>query len=183
MSTQLSRRWFAATAVAVLLVAAPPVAVAAGSTSPVAASAVAATPGAITYSRPLSGPLVVVNPFRAPPTPYAAGHRGVDFATEPGQIVYTAAPGRVTFAGVVAGRAIVVVEHADGVSTEYEPILVLVSPDQMVTAGTPLGRVSGTHGGCRPDRCLHWGARRDGEYFDPLSLLRPLGPVRLLPWT
>ena len=31
--------------------------------------------------------------------------------------------------------------------------------------------------------CLHWGARRGDTYLDPLSLLRPLGPVRLLPWS
>jgi hypothetical protein len=30
--------------------------------------------------------------------------------------------------------------------------------------------------------CAAWGARRGDIYLDPLELLRPLGPVRLLPW-
>jgi hypothetical protein len=42
--------------------------------------------------------------------------------------------------------------------------------------------LSASHPGC--DRsCVHWGARRDGIYFDPMSLLGALGIVRLLPLT
>jgi murein DD-endopeptidase MepM/ murein hydrolase activator NlpD len=89
----------------------------------------------------------------------------------------------VTFAGPVAGRGLVVVLHADGVRTEYEPVRVLVSRGAPVRAGVVLGRVAGTHGSCAPGRCLHWGARRGADYLDPLLLLRALGTVRLLPWT
>jgi murein DD-endopeptidase MepM/ murein hydrolase activator NlpD len=141
------------------------------------------TAAAVTYSAPVAAPLHVLNPFRAPPTPYSAGHRGVDFAVDPGTVVWAAGSGRVTFAGAVAGRGIVVLLHPDGVSTEYEPIVASVRVGQLVARGAPVGRVSGSHDGCPPDRCLHWGARRAGQYFDPMSLLEPLGPVRLLPWS
>jgi murein DD-endopeptidase MepM/ murein hydrolase activator NlpD len=83
----------------------------------------------------------------------------------------------------VAGRGVVVIEHPDGVSTEYEPLLALVRTGQLVTAQQPIGRIAGTHEGCPADSCLHWGARRGAVYFDPMSLLQPLGVVRLLPWS
>jgi murein DD-endopeptidase MepM/ murein hydrolase activator NlpD len=137
----------------------------------------------VTYSAPVATPVHVLNPFRAPPTPYSAGHRGVDFAVDPGTVVWAAATGRVTFAGEVAGRGIVVLLHPDGITTEYEPVVAVVRVGQLVARGAAIGRVSGSHDGCPPGRCLHWGAKRSGQYFDPMSLLDALGPVRLLPWT
>jgi murein DD-endopeptidase MepM/ murein hydrolase activator NlpD len=89
----------------------------------------------------------------------------------------------VTFAGAVAGRGVVVIRHADGVSTEYEPVEPLVSRGALVHGGQQIGYVHGVHGTCAFDTCLHWGARRDGQYLDPMLLLQPLGAVRLLPWT
>jgi murein DD-endopeptidase MepM/ murein hydrolase activator NlpD len=96
--------------------------------------------------------------------------------------VVAAATGRVRFAGTVGGRGLVVVDHADGVITEYEPVLPSVHVGVAVARGTVIATVHGMHGACAIDRCLHWGARRDGSYFDPMTLLRALGPVRLLPW-
>jgi murein DD-endopeptidase MepM/ murein hydrolase activator NlpD len=124
----------------------------------------------------------VVRGFVPPPGPYAPGHRGVDFAVGAGDVVRAAASGRVRFAGHVADRGVVVVVHADGVSTEYEPVEPIVRAGAPVRGGDPLGQVHGRHGSCAADRCLHWGARRGGVYFDPMRLLRPLGVVRLLPW-
>ena len=136
---------------------------------------------AVTYGPPVS-PLQVVRGFEPPPTPYAAGHRGVDLAVLPGAQVVAAAAGRVTFAGEVAGRGVVVLAHADGVRTEYEPVRPLAQAGAVLARGSPIGLVAGQHGGRAPNRCLHWGARRGGAYLDPLTLLVPLGPVRLLPW-
>ncbi len=92
-----------------------------------------------------------------------------------------AASGTVSFAGTVAGRGVVVVVHADGIRTEYEPLDVAVRRGATVTPESVLGAVSGRHGDCT--HCLHWGARRARDYFDPLTLLSALGPVRLVPWT
>jgi murein DD-endopeptidase MepM/ murein hydrolase activator NlpD len=139
-------------------------------------------PAPIAYRVPVADPARVVRGFEPPPTRYAAGHRGVDLAVPARSAVFAAADGRVTFAGRVAGRALVVLAHADGLRTEYEPVVPVVTAGRAVRAGDLLGHIRGTHGACAPDRCLHWGARRGADYLDPLSLLARLGPVRLLPW-
>jgi murein DD-endopeptidase MepM/ murein hydrolase activator NlpD len=133
------------------------------------------------YTAPVA-PVRVVRPFLPPPTPYAAGHRGVDLAVRPGAPVHAAAAGVISFAGSIAGRGVVVVRHPDGISTEYEPVRVGVKSGATVQGGDLLGTVAGRHGSCAAGTCLHWGARRDSVYLDPLLLLRPLGRVRLLPW-
>jgi murein DD-endopeptidase MepM/ murein hydrolase activator NlpD len=138
-------------------------------------------PAASAYVAPVAG-VRVVRPFEAPTTPFGPGHRGVDLATRPGEAVHAAGTGVVSFAGSVAGRGVVVVKHPDGVSTEYEPVAPVVARGRRVHIGAVIGHLQGRHGSCTPGGCLHWGARRSGEYFDPLLLLRPLGPVRLLPW-
>ena len=133
----------------------------------------------VTYRAPVA-PLHVLNGFRPPAVRYGAGHLGVDLAAV--GPVRSAGTGVVTFAGSVAGRGVVVVLHPDGIRTEYEPLRPAVARGRRVLAGTVLGVVAGAHRGC-PQSCLHWGARRGEVYLNPLSLLRPLGPVRLLPWT
>ncbi len=138
-------------------------------------------PVEVRYSAPVS-PLEVVRAFDPPDHPFGPGHLGVDLATTPGVAVRAAGDGVVTFAGSVAGRGLVVVLHADGLRTEYEPVLPAVHRGDEVRRGQVIGRVHGTHGDCHPCGCLHWGARRGDEYLDPLLLLQPLGPVRLLPW-
>jgi murein DD-endopeptidase MepM/ murein hydrolase activator NlpD len=134
------------------------------------------------YSPPLD-PVQVLRPFDPPVTRYGAGHLGVDLHAPPGAVIHAPAAGAVTFAGAVAGRGVVVLQHADGIRTEYEPVRPLVRRGAAVARGQPIGRLRGAHSGCVPGRCLHWGARRGGVYLDPLTLLRPLGPVRLLPWS
>jgi murein DD-endopeptidase MepM/ murein hydrolase activator NlpD len=136
----------------------------------------------VTYSAPVAPPVVLVRAFVAPQGAYAAGHRGVDLATGSGDAVLAAAAGVVRFAGSVSGRGVIVIEHPDGVLSEYEPVTPAVSAGVRVARGQPIGQIRGTHGSCGPDRCLHWGARRRGAYLDPMTLLAGLGPVRLLPW-
>jgi murein DD-endopeptidase MepM/ murein hydrolase activator NlpD len=89
----------------------------------------------------------------------------------------------VRFSGMVAGRGVVVIAHADGVVTEYEPVRARVGAGTRVIAGEVIATVRGAHRTCAPDRCLHWSARREGNYLDPMSLLGELGTVRLLPWS
>jgi murein DD-endopeptidase MepM/ murein hydrolase activator NlpD len=88
-----------------------------------------------TYRLPLAGPLRVVRGFQAPPTTYGAGHRGVDLAAAAGAPVLAAGAGVVRFAGSVAGRGVVVIAHADGLTTEYEPVRPQVRVGAPVTAG------------------------------------------------
>jgi murein DD-endopeptidase MepM/ murein hydrolase activator NlpD len=137
--------------------------------------------GAGDYAAPVPAPVVVVRGFDPVTSPFGAGHRGVDLALAQGTVVRAASVGMISFAGRVAGRPLVVIAHPDGIRTEYEPVLPLVAAGEHVAAGDVIGRLVGLHPGCVRS-CLHWGARRGDAYLDPLTLLRPLGPVRLLPW-
>jgi murein DD-endopeptidase MepM/ murein hydrolase activator NlpD len=142
--------------------------------APAAASDVPADP----WSRPVDGE--VARPFDPPPDRYGAGHRGVDLAGAPGSPVRAAGDGVVVFAGMVAGRPVVSVDHAGGLRTTYEPVEPAVGAGQEVARGAVLGTLSGGHAGCPVAACLHWGLRRGEVYLDPLSLLAP-PEVRLLP--
>ncbi len=135
---------------------------------------------------PLEPAPAVVRRFRASPTLWGAGHRGVDLAARVGQPVLAAAAGVVTFAGVVAGRGVVAVTHASGLRSTYEPVRAEVVVGAQVSAGQPIGVVDGTPGHCSPATCLHWGAVSGSgpaaRYVDPLALLGvDLSPPVLLP--
>jgi len=121
----------------------------------------------------------VVRGFDPPDDPWGAGHRGVDLLGSPGQPVRSALPGTVSWAGVLAGRGVVVVDHG-GTRTTYEPVDATVSVGDRVAAGDRLGRLSPVGSHCPPRTCLHWGWIRGETYLDPLRLVGA-GPVRLLP--
>lgn len=141
------------------------------------ATSVVRAPG---WDWPLSGPRPVVRPFDPPPLPWQPGHRGVDLAGVAGERVLAAGPGVVAFAGTVAGRGVVSVDHAGGLRTTYEPVSATVRRGDVVGLGSPLGTLDVGHPGCPTSACLHWGLRRGGVYLNPLVLLRPLR-VRLKP--
>ena len=124
--------------------------------------------------------VTVTRPFDAPASPYGPGHRGVDLAAEPGAAVLAAGDGVVVFAGMVAGRPVVSVDHAGGLRTTYEPVDPAVGAGQAVARGSPVGTLRTGHDGCPAAACLHWGLRRGETYLDPMLLLRP-PRVRLLP--
>jgi murein DD-endopeptidase MepM/ murein hydrolase activator NlpD len=132
------------------------------------------------YRWPLDGAPTVVRRFSPPPEPWLPGHRGVDLSTHPGVIVRSAGDGVVYFAGVVAGRGVVSVEHAGGLRTTYEPVAASVAAGARVDAGWALGTLAAGHPGCPAAACLHWGLRRGVVYLDPLGLIGPVR-VRLLP--
>lgn len=118
-------------------------------------------------------PGAVVRRFVPPATPFAPGHRGVGLSAAPGTAVAASAAGTVHHAGPVAGTTWVSIRHADGVITSYGPLAnVQVIRGQHVDAGTWLGTVDvATHDPHRVTGLLHWGARYDGAYIDPLRLV------------
>jgi murein DD-endopeptidase MepM/ murein hydrolase activator NlpD len=135
------------------------------------------------WTWPLAPRPRVVRRFVPPPSPYAAGHRGVDLAATVGQPVTAVAAGTVTHVGRVAGRGTVTVSHADGLRSTYEPVVPSVALGQQVARGAVVGRVGTVAAGashCLPRTCLHLGALRERVYLDPLRLLG-VGRVRLLP--
>ncbi|MEJ7628593.1 MAG: M23 family metallopeptidase [Nocardioidaceae bacterium] len=121
----------------------------------------------------------VVRFFEPPESPYGPGHRGVDLAGSAGQPVLAVGGGTVGFAGSVAGRGVIVVDHGALRST-YQPATALVPVGAQVVAGQPIGSLQAVHSHCAPAICLHLGVRRGESYLDPLRLL-PARPVRLKP--
>ncbi|SDE17395.1 Peptidase family M23 [Blastococcus fimeti] len=132
------------------------------------------------WSAPLAGELAVTRPFEAPAHAYGPGHRGVDLGGAPGAPVLAAGDGVVVFAGMVAGRPVVSVDHDGGLRTTYEPVAASVGAGRRVARGSPIGTLSPGHTGCPTAACLHWGLRRGETYLDPLHLLA-VPRVRLLP--
>jgi murein DD-endopeptidase MepM/ murein hydrolase activator NlpD len=135
---------------------------------------------------PLYGAPVVVRGFDPPPPlePWRQGHRGVDLAAVAGAPVRSSGAGTIGFAGPLAGRGVVVVLHAGGLRTTYEPVLPTVRLGQLVAPGQAIGTLLAGGSHCPPRSCLHWGLLRGTTYLDPLLLVGREDPrrVRLLPW-
>ena len=125
------------------------------------------------YIEPITGG-IIIDHFRPPPTPYAAGNRGVDERVPALTPVVASADGEVLFAGDVAGTLHVTVGHADGLRTSYSFIVVVfVHRGQHVEQGTPIG-LSGV--------LVHFGVRDpSGTYLDPEALWAGQLGARLVP--
>lgn len=133
---------------------------------------------------PLHPRPAVLRLFDAPSPNWDRGHRGVDLAGSPGQLVHAAAAGTVVFAGMLADRPVVSIAHPGGLRTSYEPVQPGVRAGQLVAAGSALGELVAGHPGCGAQACLHWGAMwgsaSRAAYVDPLGLVVTT-PVRLKP--
>lgn len=128
---------------------------------------------------PLQPTPPIVAGFAPPDEVWQAGHRGVDLLGSGGQSVLAIGTGRVTFAGPLAGRGVVVVDHGELRST-YEPVLAQVAVGEVVPAGQPVGLLQSVRSHCAPRTCLHLGLKRGETYLDPLDRL-PDRAVRLKP--
>lgn len=145
---------------------------------------------------PVPPPRVVVRAFDPPQLRWLRGHRGLDLAAAVGTPVTSVADGVVVFAGIVAGRGVVSVDHHDGIRSSYEPVTAWVTAGRSVRAGAVLGVLAAPHrsvarsadlpetsahptfGHCAVS-CLHLGARKDGQYLDPAGLLAQVRVVLL----
>ncbi|MCA1008779.1 peptidoglycan DD-metalloendopeptidase family protein [Rhodococcus hoagii] len=168
--------------IALFLVLCPVAAASPGTAAPVRAQdpAAATAPSRAQFGWPLRPRPRVVRPFDLPEHNWLPGHRGVDLAAVPGQPVLAAGAGTVAFAGTVAGKPVVSVDHPGGLRTTYEPVEATVSAGRRVERGAVLGAVAPGHPECAAAACLHWGLRRDRTYLDPLPLVRAVR-MRLLP--
>lgn len=128
---------------------------------------------------PLAPRPSVIRGFDPPQLRWGRGHRGVDLLGRAGQPVRSALGGRVSFAGRLAGRGVVVVDHG-GVRTTYEPVRSAVHRGDTVRRGERIGELQRGGSHCFPRACLHWGLLRGQTYLNPLTLVGA-GPIRLLP--
>lgn len=123
---------------------------------------------------PVTGP--VVEEFVAPACPFCAGHRGIEYATAPGDEVASASSGTVAFAGTVAGVRWVVVDDLPGRKVSYGSLRTFrVVAGQRIEAGETLGTAG---------ERLYLGVRQGEEPVDPTPLLastRSFSRARLVP--
>jgi murein DD-endopeptidase MepM/ murein hydrolase activator NlpD len=117
------------------------------------------------YQPPVVAP--IVDHFRSPACTYCAGNRGLEYQPVRGSPVVAAAPGVVTFSGVVAGVRYVVVDQTDGrVATYGRLAMAGVSVGTRVTRGDTIGSTS---------ERFYFGLRVGTKYVDPepyLGVLR-----------
>jgi murein DD-endopeptidase MepM/ murein hydrolase activator NlpD len=120
---------------------------------------------------PLGGSPVIQRRFEPPTSAWGAGHRGVDLAAKPGEAILAAATGTVAFAGSVAGKPVISIDHGS-VRTTFEPVISTLHVGDHVAIGQVIGvlgrRGTHDHHHCH---CLHWGLREGTTYLDPLLLL------------
>ncbi|MFJ4297303.1 murein hydrolase activator EnvC family protein [Curtobacterium sp. NPDC089689] len=127
-----------------------------------------------------TGSRVVVRPWEAPADDYAAGHRGIDVPSSIGTPAVAVADGTVSFAGAVAGRSVVSVDHGGGLVSTLDSVSPEVTTGDAVSQGDVVGRV--TVGHCpATDPCVHLGARLDDRYVDPTVYLPAAAWPVLLP--
>ncbi|QFU87482.1 M23 family metallopeptidase [Amycolatopsis sp. YIM 10] len=148
--------------------------------SSAASSVVAAEEPRFTW--PLHPRPQLIRGFDPPETDFGPGHRGVDLAAAADQQALSAGTGYVVFAGTLAGRGVVSIDHDGGLRTTYEPVVPQVAAGHQVYAGQVIGTVAAGHPECAVAVCLHWGVRRGLDYLDPLPLVQESTRLRLKPW-
>ena len=130
------------------------------------------------WSWPVAPPHAITRPYLAPPTPYAAGHRGIDIRAAAGSPVLAPDDGVVHFAGLVADRPVLSIAHGGGVLSSFEPLQSSLIAGDPVRRGEVIGTLLAGH--CAAP-CLHLGARIGGEYANPLVFLGGVRWSVLLP--
>jgi murein DD-endopeptidase MepM/ murein hydrolase activator NlpD len=144
----------------------------------VAAGSTAASAAAEPWTWPVVGP--VIRPFDAPDSPYGSGHRGIDIAAPADSSVRSPAAGTVAFAGTIGGEVFVAIDHGGGLRSTHSWLASSsVEEGDAVFAGDAIARSGAGHPGSSVAH-VHFGAKRDGIYVDPLSLLAPASVVRLI---
>lgn len=127
-----------------------------------------------------TGAAEVLRGWEAPADDYAAGHRGIDVPAQVGSTAVAVAGGTVSFAGQVAGRGVVSIDHGDGLVSTLDSVEPSVATGDVVEQGAAVGSVAVGH--CPATApCLHLGARIDGRYVDPLPYLPSADWPVLLP--
>jgi hypothetical protein len=120
----------------------------------------------------------VEHDFLAPVSPYAPGHRGLDFVLEGDQNLLAPTSGRITFSGPVVNRNIVTVTTSSGYLVSFEQICSSLQPGDLVQRGQKLGQFCSISEAYEPhcERCVHFSVRGERGYLNPELFLGSLLP-------
>lgn len=121
----------------------------------------------------------IVRDWEAPAHRYGPGHRGIDLEPASGDLVRAPADGVVAFAGPVAGRPVLTIDHGEGVVTTLEPVSTSLTAGTAVSAGDVVGTIAS--GGHTAAGAVHFGVRVDGEYVNPRLFVGGIPRAVLLP--
>jgi murein DD-endopeptidase MepM/ murein hydrolase activator NlpD len=135
-------------------------------------------PAAVTWRWPVPHPRIV-RPYVAPPSRFAAGHRGIDLSVTVRERLRAPADGVVAFSASVAGRGVVTIDHGRGYVSTFEPVDDAPLPGTVVRAGEVIARAA--TGGHTDDGAIHVGVRLHGEYINPLLMWGGVPRAVLLP--
>ncbi|WP_292832598.1 M23 family metallopeptidase [Microbacterium sp.] len=124
-------------------------------------------------------PVQVTEPYRAPAHSYGPGHRGIDLAVSPGTAIVAPAAGVIAFAGSVAGRPLLTIDHGHGLVTTLEPVTASLPVGAPVRAGEAVAAAAS--GGHAVGGTVHFGVRENGEYINPMLLVSAIPRAVLLP--
>jgi murein DD-endopeptidase MepM/ murein hydrolase activator NlpD len=127
---------------------------------------------------PVAGALVLQE-YVPPAHAYAPGHRGIDLVVPDGAGVRAPADGVIAFAGMVAGRPVVTIDHGGGLVTTLEPVVSSHRVGDTVDRADAIGSLQ--TGGHVPPGAVHFGVRQSGEYVNPRLLLGGIPRAVLLP--
>ena len=121
--------------------------------------------------------------FDRPSMRWATGHRGVDITAGTGTALIAPADGVIAFNGTVAGKDVISIKHADGLTSTFEPAHSDLETGDPVFRGQPFGVADGLSDHCL-DLCVHWGVMdASDDYLDPSTLILPrtiaLKPVQV----
>jgi len=117
--------------------------------------------------------------YIAPAHEYGPGHRGIDLALLGSSTLISPADGTVAFAGRVAGRGVLTIDHGAGLVTTLEPVDTTLVPGTPVRRGVEVATLA--LGGHSVPGELHFGVRLDGRYINPMLLLGGVPRAVLLP--
>jgi hypothetical protein len=134
--------------------------------------ALAAAATAPPFIAPVEGK--VTKPFKLLKNEFAAGsHRGIDYGVPVGTPVKASGAGTVTHAGPVGDDGLfITIAHERGLETTYSYLSeIAVEEGQQVAQGEVIGSSGEGHPG-EGSPALHFGAKKDGKYIDPLLLLQ-----------
>lgn len=131
-----------------------------------------------TWTWPLSS-VHLMQPFRAPETPYSPGHRGIDLEAIPQENVTAPTHAKVYFVGTVVDRPLITLDHGNNILSTYEPVSSSLSTGEEVSQGQLLGTVA--EGGHCKQKCLHIGIRINQNYVSPLLFFDKVPYSSLLP--
>lgn len=122
---------------------------------------------------------VIERAYAAPAHEYGPGHHGIDLLLVGEDVVRAPAAGVVAFAGTVAGRALLTIDHGEGLVTTLEPVTSDLVEGSVIARADEVGSLA--LGGHSAAGSLHFGVRLDGDYINPMLLLGGVPRAVLLP--